>query len=68
MNTVLVVISSLLPYSGGLFIFICYLPKPQIGGGEKGRAEPNAEQEKKKKVKAAELTIIFQRLREALQF
>lgn len=39
---------------------------PQIGRGEKGRAEPNVEQ--KKKVKAPELTIIFQRLREALKF
>ena len=36
--------------------------------GKEGRAEPNAEQEKKKKVKVAEVTIIFQRLREALKF
>lgn len=59
MNTVLVVISSLLPYSGGLFIFICYLPKPQIGGGEKGRAEPNAEQEKKKKGQSSRVNYYF---------
>ena len=37
--------------------------------GKEGRAEPDAEQEKKKKkVKASEVTIIFQRLCEALKF
>lgn len=42
------------------------MPRPQIGRGEKGKTESNAEQ--KKKVKASELTIIFQRLCEALKF
>lgn len=36
--------------------------------GKEGRAETDAEQKKKKKVKASEVTIIFQRLCEALKF
>lgn len=48
-------------------LFILRLPRPHIGRGE-GRAEPNAEQKKKKKVKAAEVTILFRRLRKALKF
>jgi hypothetical protein len=41
--------------------------KPKTGTGEKGQGHTKCRTEKKK-VKAAELTIIFQRLFQALKF